>query len=96
MLSTRNVPDRVPVVSGEAIDFWRQMKSHRWARTSLHRVVASSTTVSMSDAVVSFTTGQWSANSAEVRWKRFLLRASHRIAQSGSEGAPRLALTPPR
>jgi hypothetical protein len=74
-------------VSGEAIDSWRQMKSRRWARTSLHRVVASPTTVSMWDAVTSFTTGQWSANCAGIRWKKFLLHASRdapRSARSAS------------
>ena len=74
-----------PAASAASTGCWTQMKNHRWARTSLRRVVASPTTASMWDAVTSFTIAQWSGISAGVRWKRFLLQVSRRNGRSGCE-----------
>jgi hypothetical protein len=59
--------------SAAILDSWVQMKSHRWARTSLHRVVALPITVSIRGAITSLTTGQSFASFAGVRWKKYFL-----------------------
>jgi hypothetical protein len=76
MLVDRN---NASLVSGDfdaTTDSWWQKSSHPWAHTWLRRAVASAITASMSGAATSFTTSQLWADLAEVRWKRFLLRAS--------------------
>jgi hypothetical protein len=78
------VPDSAP-----ARHPWSQMRSHRWARTSLRRAVASSTTVPIWDAVTSFNTAQWSASSAGARWRNYLLRVnSERVVWVRSQPTP--------
>ena len=59
--------------SAAILDSWVQMKSHRWARTSLHRVVALPITVSTRGGLTSFTTGQSFASFAGFRWKKYFL-----------------------
>jgi hypothetical protein len=88
MLRVRSITLRIPVGPATATDFWSEMKSHRWVRTSLHRVVDLPITACMCDMATSFTSGQSSAISAGVRWKKFLLQASRANARSGF-GAPR-------
>jgi hypothetical protein len=75
MLVDRNDAIRVSGDFDAATDSWWQKRSHP-AHTWLRRAVASAITVSMSGAATSFTTNQLCVNFAEVRWKRFLLRAS--------------------
>ena len=62
-------------ISGPApeIDSWSQVRSHRWARTSLHRVVPLPPTVSTGGAITSLIPGQLFAGVAGVRWKKYLL-----------------------
>jgi hypothetical protein len=55
------------------MDSWSQVRSHRWARTSLHRVVPLPATVSTSGAITSLIPGQLFAGVAGVRWKKYLL-----------------------
>jgi ribosomal protein L44E len=91
MLRVRSITPRIPVGPATAADSWSQMKSHRWMRTSLHRVVDLPITVCMCDVATSLTTGHWAAISAGARWKKFLSQASRRNARSGFGGqsAPR-------
>ena len=96
MLADRENVTRVFAVPVTAMTSRFQMKSHRWGRTSLHRVAASPITAFTWEAATSSTTGQWSAISAGVQWKRFLLQASRGIARSGFEATRRLASMAPR
>ncbi len=76
MLVDRNDASMVSGDFDAATDSWWQKRSHPWAHTWLRRAVASAITASMSGAATSFTTNQLRADFAEVRWKRYLLRAS--------------------
>jgi hypothetical protein len=95
MLRVRSISPRIPVGPATAADSWLEMKGHRWVRTSLHRVVDLPITICVCDVATSFTTGQWSAISAGVRWKKFLSQASRRNARSrfGGWSAPRFEET---
>jgi hypothetical protein len=92
MLRVRSITARIPVGPATAADSWSEMKSHRWVRTSLHRVVDLPITICVCDVATSFTTGQWSAISAGVRWKKFLSQLRARTLDLGSaRPASRLA-----
>jgi hypothetical protein len=59
--------------SAAVMNCWSQMKGHRWARTSLHHIVALPITASTRGMVTSLTTGQSLVRFAGVRWKKYLL-----------------------
>jgi len=96
MVGDRSTTTGISADSAAVTDSWPQMKNHRWARTSLRRAVASPITVSMWDAVRSFTIAQWSGISAGGRWKRFLSQLSRGNAQSGFDASRHPASMAPR
>ena len=69
----------------EAIERWGEMKSHRWARTSLRRALAIYITESTWARVWSSTMAPLQIAGSEVRWKRFLSRASLTGTRFGSD-----------
>ena len=67
---------------------WREMKSHRSARTSSRRVAVTHTMGYTWDTEPSFTIGQPCLSSTAVRWRRFLSLASHGDARCGCARTP--------
>src|SRR5262249_35251911 len=82
--------------SVEAIAFWHKTKNHRWAHTSLHRVLPLPFTASTSVAVESFTTVRSRILGAGSRWKRFLSGASLGTTRCGFELMQHRGLLPRR
>jgi hypothetical protein len=87
MLRVQSITSRIPVGPATATDSWSEMKSHRWVRTSLHRVVDLPSRYPC--VTWSFTSGQSSAISAGVRWKKFLSQASRSECSIWVRRAPR-------
>lgn len=74
-----------------AIDGWQQMKSRRWAHTSLRRVSSMRTMASTWVPALSFTMPPSHTTGTGGRWKRFLSGASLTEIRSGSDPqGPRL------
>jgi len=63
-------------ILSETIDRSKQVKSRRWAHTSLHRASATCTMASTWAAEPSFTMPPSHITGIGARWKRFLSRAS--------------------
>ena len=90
MLVDRNDASGISGLFDAATDSWWQKRSHRWVHTWLRRAVASAITAFMLGAAMSFTTNRLWADCGEVRWKKFLSRASRWDGQSGSGSTRRL------
>src|SRR6516225_11600792 len=90
MLVDRNPANRASGNSDAATDCWWHKRSHPWAHIWLLRAVASVITASMWGAATSFTTNRVWPDCGEVRWKKFLSRASRLDGRFGSELTRRL------
>ena len=76
MLADRSETNRVFAHGEEVTDPWWRDRAHPWAHTWSHRAVDSRITVSPSQAASLSIAGQACGGTPELRWKRFLLRAS--------------------
>jgi hypothetical protein len=79
----------IPPAFAEAIDSYQIMKSQRWARTSLHRVLPLPITASTWVAAVSCTTQPSHTNFDGLRWRKFLWLSLRTGTQSSSGHTPR-------
>jgi len=73
----------------EATDYYQEMRSRRWARTSLHRVLPLPTMAYMWVAAMSCTTEPSHVSSAGCRWKRFLWLSLRTDTRSSPDLTPR-------
>lgn len=85
MIAGRNQTRGVIGGFATAIDGWQQMKSRRWAHTSLRRVSSMRTMASTWVPAPSFTMPPSHTTGTGARWKRFLSRASLTDIRSGSD-----------
>lgn len=76
MLTVRGETNRVFADQEKVTGPWWQDRTDPWARTWSRRAVDSRITVSVSHVGVLSIAGQPCGGTAELRWKRFLLRAS--------------------
>jgi len=83
-MTTRPYPLAV-VASTEMIGGWATMKSHRWAHTSLRRVLPMRITGSTWVAAPSSTMPPSPSSGAGDRWKRFLSHTSRNGIPSGCD-----------
>lgn len=89
MLVDRNYGCRVSRDANGVSNSWWQTRSHPWSLTWLRRAVDLRTMATTREAATSLTTVRMSVDLAEVRWKKFLLRAA-RWDELGSGSTLRL------
>lgn len=86
MLTDRSEINRVFADQEAVTGTWWQDSTNSWAKNWSRRAIDSRIAMSAPHAAASSIAGQLRGATAEQRWKRFLLRASHWEARSVSRG----------